>query len=133
MHILPVILLLLVMPISCATTNQTSRTEGLKPLSATELRAVLSDATANVTLPNGASFTSYLTPEGAIRGVNRTSTFTGTWEVTDDGKTCYEFSNQPGGKQCTAVYKVGDEYLDYDLNGRHKATYTLTSGNIKNL
>jgi hypothetical protein len=107
-----------------------------EPLTAEVLRSTLPGNTATGESVYGGKWHIYNVPDGTL--LYRPSggqTEKGTWEITDDGRYCRQWSDVgAGNRQCWVHFKEGDvyEYWYPDLS-RKRGQFKIRPGNPENL
>lgn len=106
-----------------------------QPLSAAELRNLLPGTTTTGKTSFGATYHAYRDLDGTLRGRSGGETDKGTWEITDNGQLCRQWTFWDSGKRrCWIYFKKGDEYeYWYADKSRMGGKVRVRPGNPENL
>ena len=118
----------------CVTTEETLKEQGLKPLDASQVKELLSGNTAKGRNEAGRAFTVFHRADGTRVGTSGGSSDTGTWEVTEEGNACGQWTKWRDGKRlCTKYYMVDDEVKYYNTDGSYRGSFKILPGNPSGL
>lgn len=101
---------------------------GAKPLSATELKELVSGAKAEMTMPKGAQRRWTNLPDGTFQasrtnGDLKRRNGSGTWSVKEDATYClnFDWGSMDTESRCTTLYKVDSKYLAFGPDPKPEA------------
>lgn len=126
---------------ACASLEEDLQEAGGKPMTSSEINAVVSDKTERGVNERGTAWVVYYDPSGEIRGnavwSGGSETDKGTWKVTQDDMLCITFDKWRDGKErCWQLYRVDGELYFIGKKGdvsSKKDDTTWEDGNVENL
>ena len=106
------------------------------PMSASELRVLLSGNTASGRTAEGSNYSVYYRSDGVMSGFAHSQHYyLGSWEVTDDGKFCRQWTKwQQGSRDCFDIYRAGEnQFRMISGHPRREATFSVIIGDPEGL
>ena len=116
--------------------NAATAADAPKPLSGTEIKAVLGGSTASGTTAKGETWVEYYVPGGGIHGLwQEKNRYTGSWRVDGD-KFCAKYPDTPDSNYCAGIAVEGHVLYYLKDDGSIDADggpYKLDIGNPEHL
>lgn len=120
--------------VSCKTAEEALRESGHKPLSATEVKSLISGNTLIGETDKGFDYIAYYRPDGTAHLKSKKFDEKGKWRVDQADGYCSQWTSINDGKeQCRRIYKVSSGYQFIRPDGSDSSTFTIEKGNTKNL
>lgn len=118
----------------CATTEESLQEQGLKHMDASQTTELVAGNTTVGRTAEGKSFTVLFRADGTAAGTKGSSSDTGTWEVSEEGYLCNQWTTWwNGDRKCHKSYLIGNEVKYYDLQGNFGGFFKVTQGNPNDL
>jgi hypothetical protein len=103
-------------------------------LGTNEITALLTGNTVTGVASDGRSYAAYFTPDGRVRFRTGTTTDSGTWRATSDGRLCSTLTRLgSGAEECYSLYRIGNTFRFDRPDGNPVGTFQVTPGNVQSL